>query len=270
MDFFGLVVTLFVLFSQTTATLHASNERIEAFILPAVVLAEVLELILREDNPEELSVLLNDYPRFKWDISINTILDRMIENDRFECFRRIFPRVDYDDLWKTRLVNNAIQFHRVEICDYLLDQNFRIDHSVFGIWQSPYRWDNVELIGLMSRHPDRIRDFAPGPYYWLDKESNVYTALIKLDFIHHCRSINEAFAAHQDFEPTFLIKIFVNSNRLGDTDTAKVFEKLFLMGAVLEPDDINVFKLVHPRHCLSVQFLVDAIRGPDIKEPECN
>lgn len=270
MHFFSLFVTLFILFPRNIASLLASEESLEAFILPHVVSAEVMQLILREDNPEELSVLLTDFPRFKWDSSINNILDRMIENDRFECFRLVFPRVDYDDLWKTRLVNNAIQFHRVEICDYLLDQAFRIDHNMFGIWHSPYRWDNAELMELISRHRDRIRDFVPGPYYWLDKESNVHTALIKLEFILHCRSIDKTFASDKDFEPTSILKNLVNNNRLSDPDMVKVLERLLLMGAYPDQEDIKVFKQAHPRHYHSYQLLADATREPDIKEPECS
>lgn len=251
------------------------------FAAPASAGAEVCELsqadsdrisavVEVEDNPEQLlGILGGRCSQFRATNGVLSNLFIMINHDRIKSFQALFPRVEFAERRQdiTMLLSNAFAGHNVEICDYLLSQEFEIEDAFLSIWQEdPLRWDIAELKALVDRHPDRMIHFLPGLNY-LVGNGDVGKVMMMVRFIEHCRAINPAFAQRVSFQPTNVAVGFMLKNqRLGDADLKQVLEHLFELGAEFDDSYVHRFKEAHPRYTECNEFLA-GVNLMKIKEP---
>jgi hypothetical protein len=164
------------------------------------------------------------------------------------------------------ILSNAFAGHKIEICDYLLSQEFEIEDAFLSIWEDPLRWDIVELEDLVDHHPDRILHLLPGLRY-LVENGNVGKVMMMLRFIEHCRAINPAFAQRVSFQPSNVATGFILRNeQLSDADLKQVLLHLFDLGAEVDESHVQTFKAGHPRYVECNEYLAQ-VNLLNIKEP---
>jgi hypothetical protein len=230
---------------------------------------KITALVEVEDCPEQvLSILGDGCPQFSANDAILSNLYTMNSYNRVQSFRALFPRINFagraQDI--TMILSNAFAGHKIEICDYLLSQEFEIEDAFLSIWEDPLRWDIVELEDLVDHHPDRILHLLPGLRY-LVENGNVGKVMMMLRFIEHCRAINPAFAQRVSFQPSNVATGFILRNeQLSDADLKQVLLHLFDLGAEVDESHVQTFKAGHPRYVECNEYLAQ-VNLLNIKEP---
>lgn len=223
-------------------------------------------IIAEDDNPQLLSDSLNPDQIFIYDDKIVTILNHMVDRNRFKCFISFYPRVHFNSetVWWARLVfNRASQAHRFEICDFLLYQEFPLGDG----WYDPLQaWDMNQFKRLIDNHQDRLVELTPSKYY-LSFGRDAEGMLAKLEILEYCRSINREFAENSEYRPHKLFEMVAHNTNLNDTEMAKVIAKLLSMGPVLTAVMVEKFQIDYPNFNASNQLLADYMEIP-VKEPD--
>lgn len=227
------------------------------------------EVIEQGDYPERLAGQITD--GYLANIPSNfKVLWKMIELNRNRSFQFVLSDINFhpqlSDADKTRLLQFALEAQRSDICDFLLSQNFAIIKSVFSFWHSPLSWKVEDMKSLISKHPEKVPEFAPS-WFLVQLSQTLEKALFIIEFNRHCTTINSAFAENQRFEPTTLIGYVLHNGYFEDSDMAYALRHLIDSGAYVSKKMYDDFVEDYPRYEQTKSMLFYAF-NEDVKEPE--
>lgn len=259
MVFFGRLIALLFFTGLFASSRHFSGEEddLYSFTYDEAIVKDFIET---EDY--HLSTILKNNDQ------IFDILEGLIHHNLFYAFIDLFPLLGDNDFEKSMLLNKAIQDHSFEIFDFLLYQEFRFEGVVFGVWLSSNRWEVEELKVLVTRHPDRLRDFLPSPY-WLDRETNVKSILDKIEFINYCRTLDQDFAQEPAYKLPLMINLALQNRILSDVEMTEMIYYLDKYGLSVDSKMIQTFIQMHPDYLASYGLLNEMLYGPEVKDPGC-
>jgi hypothetical protein len=89
-----------------------------------------------------------------------------------------------------------------------------------------------------------------------------------LDILPHITALDEEIASSERVQPTYILRQVVRNRHLNGEGMKLVLDRLLQMGAVLDAEVFAEFRQVHFEDHLNMQYLLDILNGPDIKEPE--
>jgi hypothetical protein len=237
------------------------------------------EIIGAEDNPQMLAQYLGDHDKLVADVHFRVLLSDAVRHHRPESFKALFARaaLGRDDHWPMPILQEAANLHRFEICNFLLENDFRLGtlFAAFGLPPRRFRVDDfrpdiAQLRELARLHPDKVQLIGPH-HRWLEYIADAQCILFLIDFIAYCRTISLDYAEHRGYQPSTLLRTVLRNEILDDAGMAQVIDRLVHLGAGLEAGPWEAFRQGHPEQVQALNALNAAlIIEQDIKEPEGN
>jgi hypothetical protein len=174
------------------------------------------DIVRVQDSPQRLSDAMGPCRQFKiaGDIlildNIQKILNEMIDLNRLESFKFLFPRAMFaGGAHRQVMFSHAIQNHRPDICDYLLTRDFDIRHVTPEFWNKGSSWTVEELNRLATNNPGRVTDMIPSPRTVKETEdADVVKKMIA--FILHGISVCQILADDQSYRRSIIENIIPN------------------------------------------------------------
>jgi hypothetical protein len=209
------------------------------------------------------------------------ILHHAILTNDLRAFKIIYPQVARlrgDDDWQRTILQRAVDHHRLEIADYLLEQDFCADCLFFELIPpfprsgslANFKPDIGQLRVLASRHPHKIEQILPR-VGWFRRIEDPAIILFLIDFIEYCRTTSAEFAENHYYHPSNMLAMVLVNDNIGDVDMAAIIDRLVHLGARIAVGPWKDFRQKHAEHVQSLSALNAAlIIEEDVKEPECD
>jgi hypothetical protein len=201
----------------------------------------------------------------------------------------LLPRLHFQDAVNrdrglTAILINALERHQLALVEVVLGQEFdfiRVGeqlHYGSAFWSGrslgpahPFLWTLDELVGLITRHPRLANLLRPRSWASCPDAQRI---LLMLEMIPRMTAADPSLANDLGLQPGFVLAQVISNGHLNDADMKLALERVLQLSdaiwneADFDGDIIANFCLAHPNHAASLQFLQEALRVEDIKEPE--
>jgi hypothetical protein len=221
------------------------------------------------DYPESLADVIGSSSPLAYDEVLQDALTRMIEKYMVRSFEALFPRIVYERIYdrrasKSLLLGNALQHHRLDIADFILERTFAFFPN-FVDWTKCYLGQSAsdnpsrlaEVKGLLSRHPERASVLAPSPNR-IQAARVAAEAIFLIDIAQHCDEERNKLGREPNacFNPTVSLSDVVLGSGLNDADMVQVARHLLELGALSVGELAKFFVVVHPDYEQTYRLLL--------------
>lgn len=176
-------------------------------------------------------------------VFLDSFLSLAFANNESQLFKFFFQQRNFSleerDQKSTHFLFEAIQGDKMDIADFMLTQDFRINHYDAYSRQQMYHEKLAEIKGLVSRHPKQAAKMAPRIGLFRTAMTLQLT-LSLVELARYCVEQSQGPNESVTFDTRVLVKAIAQNSCLSDDEKIQVVTFLRILGAGVNEEVSNV------------------------------